>query len=226
MSKFLRSPLRVVALPTLVAGVLLLGGCSGDSANEYEVPLAEGAGLSTAKKEFSSLSTNRAELKPVDLTGENRPVQMTDRWKICTQNVEPGAEVNFNSVIELGVVQEHEDCPATGYVKDVKPREKSSEAVSPANPVEGWTPEEPLIGSSVAAVVEQAKKEQKGDLSNLKAIHVETAKEVPLSPKYKVCFTSPSGVTRIDPSSSVVVALFVVEEEKECMSEAQFNEAG
>lgn len=46
-----------------------------------------------------------------DLSGEDRNQMLDANWKVCTQNLEPGAAVTPTSLIDVGVVKLDESCP-------------------------------------------------------------------------------------------------------------------
>jgi len=46
-----------------------------------------------------------------DLSGEDRSQVLDANWKVCTQNVAPGAAVTSESTIDVGVVKLDESCP-------------------------------------------------------------------------------------------------------------------
>lgn len=46
-----------------------------------------------------------------DLSGQDRNQVLDANWKVCTQNVEPGAAITPSSLIDIGVVKLDETCP-------------------------------------------------------------------------------------------------------------------
>ena len=46
-----------------------------------------------------------------DLSGEDRSQVLDSNWKVCTQNVAPGATFTDDTRIDFGVVKLEETCP-------------------------------------------------------------------------------------------------------------------
>lgn len=216
-------------LAALTLATVALAGCSGSDepgANQYEAPSATGAGLATTARSLDDLSAQKTEVKPVDLTGENRSIQKTDEWKVCTQSIEPGAVVDFTAEVEVGVVKADEECPVTGYRADVEETIEEGISNEVPTPEDGWAFQGDVTNVPLSDVLAQIDQEQDGNRSNFTAVHVETAQPVKFSDKYKVCFTNPSNITTVDPKSNLVIGLFVIEKNKQCMTEAEFNAGG
>lgn len=76
------------------------------------MPELVGATLQDAQDQIQTLTGDAVYFTDShDLTGENRNQVLDANWKVCTQNVEPGAPVTAESRIDFGVVKLEEACP-------------------------------------------------------------------------------------------------------------------
>jgi len=77
----------------------------------WRMPNLVGRGLQDAQDQIQALTGNRIFLtKSHDATGAGRH-QILDRdWKVCDQNVRPGATITAETVIDFGAVKLSERC--------------------------------------------------------------------------------------------------------------------
>lgn len=94
---------------------LSLTGCSIGGSN-YESPNYQEAGLGTSSKVLKDQTSSKAKLVPVDISGEEREVSISDDWRVCTQSAKPGESLSVEDDLVLGVVKADEECPTTGVV--------------------------------------------------------------------------------------------------------------
>lgn len=79
---------------------------------QWTMPELVGATLQDAQDQIQTLTGDAVYFTDShDLTGENRNQVLDANWKVCTQNVEPGAPVTAESRIDFGVVKLEEACP-------------------------------------------------------------------------------------------------------------------
>lgn len=89
------------------------GASSGASSTpQWTMPNLVGATLQDAQDQIQKLTGGTVYFTDShDLSGENRNQVMDANWKVCTQNVDPGAPVTTASRIDFGVVKLEEACP-------------------------------------------------------------------------------------------------------------------
>jgi hypothetical protein len=76
------------------------------------MPDLVGATLQDAQNQIQTLTAGAVYFTDShDLSGEDRNQVLDANWKICTQNLEPGAPVTTESRIDFGVVKLEETCP-------------------------------------------------------------------------------------------------------------------
>jgi beta-lactam-binding protein with PASTA domain len=77
----------------------------------WTMPNLVGAGLQDAQDAIQELTGFAIMITTShDATGQNR-VQISDRnWKVCTQNVAPGATITRDTRIDFGAVKLEESC--------------------------------------------------------------------------------------------------------------------
>jgi hypothetical protein len=84
---------------------------AGSQLTSWPMPNLVGSGLQEAQDSIQRLTNYGIVITTShDATGAGR-VQVADRnWKVCTQNVPPGAAITSSSRIDLGVVKLDESC--------------------------------------------------------------------------------------------------------------------
>jgi hypothetical protein len=94
------SPLGVVP-----AGTPAPGG-------SWTMPQLVGRNLQDAQDAIQSLTHDTVYLtRSHDATGRNRHQVLDRDWKVCTQNVAPGASFTAATTIDFGAVKSSESCP-------------------------------------------------------------------------------------------------------------------
>jgi hypothetical protein len=79
---------------------------------QWTMPGLVGATLQDAQDQIQTLTGGAVYFTDShDLTGENRNQVLDANWKVCTQNVDPGAPVTAESRVDFGVVKLEEACP-------------------------------------------------------------------------------------------------------------------
>lgn len=84
---------------------------AGSQPTSWTMPNLVGSGLQEAQDSIQRLTNHGIVITTShDATGTGR-VQVADRnWKVCTQNVPPGATITSSSRIDFGVVKLDESC--------------------------------------------------------------------------------------------------------------------
>jgi len=128
-----RTLATIMSTSACAVAVLALSGCDGNTSSQNPDPSASapttqveqeppapqwtmpdlvGATLQDAQDQIQTLTGDAVYFTDShDLTGENRNQVLDANWKVCTQNVEPGAPVTTASRIDFGVVKLEETCP-------------------------------------------------------------------------------------------------------------------
>lgn len=85
---------------------------SGTGNDYFTMPNEVGQNLQDAQNQIQRVSGNPIFFShSTDATGQGRH-QILDRdWKVCSQNVKPGARVNLDSYISFAAVKTDESCP-------------------------------------------------------------------------------------------------------------------
>jgi hypothetical protein len=98
------APPTIVYPPTVVPSVV-------QTPASWTMPNLVGAGLQDAQDAIQELTGFAIMITTShDATGQNR-VQIADRnWKVCTQNVAPGATITRDTRIDFGAVKLEESC--------------------------------------------------------------------------------------------------------------------
>lgn len=99
----------------LVTAAVLIGGCATEptrTTEQWEMPDLVGETLQDAQDRIQDL-TDGAVLITVshDLTGQDRNQVLDQNWRVCTQNIAPGASLTTESEVDFGVVKLEESCP-------------------------------------------------------------------------------------------------------------------
>lgn len=82
------------------------------SAQQWPMPDLVGQVLQDAQDQIQALTGGAVFFtNSHDLSGQDRNQVLDANWKVCTQNLEPGAAVTPTSVIDVGVVKLDESCP-------------------------------------------------------------------------------------------------------------------
>jgi hypothetical protein len=121
-----RTIATIVSIGTC-AVALLAAGCAGStpgpgsttasapapsSTQRWVMPNLVGVGLQDAQNRVQDLTSNVVFFTDShDLTGKGRHQALDANWKVCTQNIAPGATVSPTSKIDFGVVKLDETCP-------------------------------------------------------------------------------------------------------------------
>jgi hypothetical protein len=83
-----------------------------DSTQQWVMPDLVGAVLQQAQDQMQALTGNPAFFTSShDLGGQDRSQVLDANWKVCSQNVAPGAPVASDTTIDFGVVKLEESCP-------------------------------------------------------------------------------------------------------------------
>jgi hypothetical protein len=100
------------AAPTgILAPVRLAITSQKFSEPSWTMPDLRGWRLNAAKREILRLTDyNVASLKSHDASGAGREQFWDPNWKVCEQNVPPGARVTTTTTIDFGVVKIKENC--------------------------------------------------------------------------------------------------------------------
>ena len=100
-----RAPETITYPPTVAPPVTLTPGSS------WTMPNLVGKGLQEAQDAIQELTGYGIAITTShDATGANR-MQIADRnWKVCTQNVPPGATITSSTRIDFGAVKLEESC--------------------------------------------------------------------------------------------------------------------
>jgi hypothetical protein len=98
------APPTIVYPPTVVPSVT-------QTPASWTMPNLVGMGLQDAQDAIQELTGFGIVITTShDATGENR-MQVSDRnWKVCTQNIPPGATITRETRIDFGAVKLEEDC--------------------------------------------------------------------------------------------------------------------
>jgi hypothetical protein len=82
-----------------------------ETAASWTMPNLVGAGLQDAQDAIQELTGYGIAITTShDATGANR-MQIADRnWKVCTQNIPPGATITSDTRIDFGAVKLEERC--------------------------------------------------------------------------------------------------------------------
>jgi hypothetical protein len=98
------APPTIVYPPTVVPPVT-------QTSASWTMPNLVGMGLQDAQDAVQELTGFGIVITTShDATGENR-MQVSDRnWKVCTQNIPPGATITRETRIDFGAVKLEEDC--------------------------------------------------------------------------------------------------------------------
>jgi hypothetical protein len=79
---------------------------------QWSMPDLVGKGLQDAQDQIQKLTGDKLFYTGShDLSGQGRHQVVDDNWKVCTQNVAPGAALTPASKIDFGVVKLEESCP-------------------------------------------------------------------------------------------------------------------
>jgi hypothetical protein len=82
------------------------------AARQWAMPDLVGTGLQDAQDQIQKLTGDRVfYTRSHDLSGQGRNQVVDANWKVCTQNIEPGAAVTPTAKIDFGVVKIDESCP-------------------------------------------------------------------------------------------------------------------
>jgi hypothetical protein len=77
----------------------------------WAMPDLRGWRLNAAKREILRLTDgNVASLKSHDATGAGRAQFWDPNWRVCSQNVPPGAKITTTTTIDFGVAKIREAC--------------------------------------------------------------------------------------------------------------------
>ncbi|GAA2535135.1 PASTA domain-containing protein [Pseudonocardia hydrocarbonoxydans] len=100
-------PRRRIALALLaVAGI---AGCAS-SGPTWTMPDVVGQNLQAAQDAVQQPTGFEVRVTTRDLSGADRTQVEDVEWRVCTQTPEPGAEITRESMVDLGVVRQAEDC--------------------------------------------------------------------------------------------------------------------
>jgi hypothetical protein len=79
---------------------------------QWSMPDLVGKGLQDAQDQIQKLTGDKVfYTSSHDLAGQGRHQVVDDNWKVCTQNVKPGAALTPTSKLDFGVVKLEESCP-------------------------------------------------------------------------------------------------------------------
>lgn len=128
----MRAVAGILSIGACVVAVLATTGCantppsgpSGESsttappagseqpAQQKVMPDLVGRGLQDAQDLIQAVTGNPVFLtRSHDVSGRQRSQTLDANWKVCSQNVEPGAPLTADSLVEFGVVKLDETCP-------------------------------------------------------------------------------------------------------------------
>lgn len=101
------------APPTQIEPAITPSTSSGEQPTpQWTMPDLGGATLQDAQDQIQTLTGGAVYFtESHDLSGENRNQVMDANWKVCTQNLKPGAPVTTETQIDFGVVKLEETCP-------------------------------------------------------------------------------------------------------------------
>jgi hypothetical protein len=117
--------MRWIPAAGIASLLLVIGGCqdptggtspsgnpSPPTAKQWVMPNLVGVNLQQAQDRIQALTGDPLFLTTShDASGKGRH-QILDRdWKVCAQNVPPGASITMNSKIDFGTVKLAESCP-------------------------------------------------------------------------------------------------------------------
>jgi hypothetical protein len=102
--------------------LLLIGGCQDPTGSggtppsgnpkQWVMPNLVGVNLQQAQDRIQALTGDPLFLTTShDASGKGRHQILDKDWKVCAQNVTPGAPVTMNSKIDFGTVKLAESCP-------------------------------------------------------------------------------------------------------------------
>jgi hypothetical protein len=101
----------VQAPPSAVAAAPSAAVPAGGSASTWTMPDLVGANLQDAQNAIQSLTGFEiAVTASHDETGKGREQVLDRNWKVCSQNVRPGATITTDSEIDFGTVKLEESC--------------------------------------------------------------------------------------------------------------------
>jgi hypothetical protein len=87
-------------------------GSAPPAARQWAMPDLVGRGLQDAQDQIQKLTGDRVFYTGShDLSGQGRHQVVDANWKVCTQNIAPGAAVTPTAKIDFGVVKTDESCP-------------------------------------------------------------------------------------------------------------------
>ena len=81
-------------------------------AQQWPMPDVVGQVLQDAQDQIQALTGGGVFFtNSHDLSGQDRNQVLDANWKVCAQNIEPGAAITSASLIDVGVVKLDETCP-------------------------------------------------------------------------------------------------------------------
>jgi hypothetical protein len=87
-------------------------GAPADDQGSWTMPDLAGATLQDAQDQVQALTGGAVFFtESHDLSGRDRNQVLDANWKVCTQNVAPGAALTAASKVDFGVVKLDEACP-------------------------------------------------------------------------------------------------------------------
>lgn len=107
----------------LAAMALALAACTGteppappppstDAPRQWVMPNLVGSDLQAAQDQIQALTGNPTFITlSHDATGQARQQVVDSNWKVCSQNIAPGATIDPNTKIDFGTVKQTENCP-------------------------------------------------------------------------------------------------------------------
>lgn len=79
---------------------------------QWSMPNLVGTVLQDAQDQIQAVTGNPVFLTTShDVSGRSRLQALDSNWKVCSQNVEPGAPLTADSLVDFGVVKLDETCP-------------------------------------------------------------------------------------------------------------------
>jgi hypothetical protein len=85
---------------------------NGSAPDHWAMPNLVGAGLQQAQDRIQALTGDAIFLTTShDATGRNRHQVLDSSWKVCSQNIAPGAQIAAGDKIDFGAVKLSESCP-------------------------------------------------------------------------------------------------------------------
>ncbi len=107
---------RAVVVLCSVLG--LVGGCTTESPESPEqverwtMPDLVGETLQDAQDRIQDVTDGAVLIsRSHDLIGHDRSQVLDRNWRVCTQNIAPGAALTADSAVDFGVVRLDETCP-------------------------------------------------------------------------------------------------------------------